>query len=70
LGDPGRAAAIVTATYVEVWWLAGCQTDPDADVVRWIREIAERRAVEGARMRNDRPGPRSRNAAAPRRSSG
>lgn len=43
LPDPGRLIAVFAGTYVEVWWLAGCHTDPGFDVVRWIHRIAERR---------------------------
>jgi hypothetical protein len=45
--DPHRATAIVTATFVEVWWLAGCHAGPDCDVVAWVDRIAHRRAGEG-----------------------
>jgi hypothetical protein len=43
LSDPPRAAATITATFVEVWWLAGCHAGPDADVMMWINQIVERR---------------------------
>ena len=43
LSDPPRAAATITATFVEVWWLAGCHAGPDADVMVWINQIVERR---------------------------
>ena len=46
LPDPRCAAAVFAATYVEVWWLAGCNTGPDADVLAWIDRIAERRSTE------------------------
>jgi len=49
LSDPPRAAAIITATFVEVWWLAGCHAGPDADVMMWINLIVERRVKQGAR---------------------
>jgi hypothetical protein len=47
LSSPCLAAAIVTATFVEVWWLAGCHAGRDSDVVAWIDRIAQRRVGEG-----------------------
>ncbi|MEU8655353.1 hypothetical protein [Actinoplanes philippinensis] len=46
LREPQAAAAIFAATYVEVWWLAGCHTGHDEDVLTWIDRIAERRSAE------------------------
>jgi hypothetical protein len=46
LRDPQSAAAVFAATYVEVWWLAGCHTGPGVDVLAWIDRIAERRSAE------------------------
>jgi hypothetical protein len=46
LRDPQSAAAVFAATYVEVWWLAGCHTGPDVDVIAWIDRIVERRSAE------------------------
>jgi hypothetical protein len=46
LRDPQSAAAVFAATYVEVWWLAGCHTGPDVDVIAWIDSIVERRSTE------------------------
>jgi hypothetical protein len=47
LSSPYLAAAIVTATFVEVWWLAGFHVGRDSDVVAWIDRIAQRRVQEG-----------------------
>ncbi|WP_433790804.1 hypothetical protein [Actinoplanes sp. CA-252034] len=46
LPDPQCAAAVFTATYVEVWWLAGCRTGRDEDVITWINRTAERRIAD------------------------
>jgi hypothetical protein len=46
LQDPESAAAAFAATYVEIWWLAGCHTGPDTDVIGWIDHIVERRTAE------------------------
>ena len=51
LPDPERAAVVLSATYVEVWWLAGCHTDPGFDVAAWINRITERRIAEEPRSR-------------------
>ncbi|GIF43386.1 hypothetical protein [Actinoplanes xinjiangensis] len=37
---------ILAASYLEVWWLAGCHIDPDLDVVEWITGIVRRRVAE------------------------
>jgi hypothetical protein len=37
------AAALLTATYVEVWWLAGCYAGTSAGVPARIDQIADRR---------------------------
>jgi hypothetical protein len=63
LRDRGRAAGIVAATYIEVWWLAGCHTGPDDDILRWIDDIVERRLTDVTRPRNERSDPRSHRAA-------
>jgi hypothetical protein len=47
LPSPYLAAAIVTATFVEVWWLAGFHAGQDSDVVAWMDRIAQRRIAEG-----------------------
>lgn len=44
--DAGQVAEILAASYVEVWWLAGCHTEPGVDAVGWITGIARRRAAE------------------------
>jgi RNA polymerase sigma-70 factor, ECF subfamily len=46
LSDPLSAAAVFAATYIEVWWLAGCHNGPDTDVIGWINHIAQRRGTE------------------------
>jgi hypothetical protein len=43
LADADERAAILAATYVEVWWLAGCRSSADPDVPQWIRRILHRR---------------------------
>jgi hypothetical protein len=53
LPDPRRRVAVLAATYVEVWWLAGCRSDADADVVQWISHILERRIADTDRAPND-----------------
>ncbi|BEL05585.1 hypothetical protein Q0Z83_037760 [Actinoplanes sichuanensis] len=37
---------ILAATYLEVWWLAGCHVQPDIEATKWIVGIARRRAAE------------------------
>lgn len=37
---------ILAATYLEVWWLAGCHVQPDIEAAKWILGIARRRAAE------------------------
>ena len=44
--DPFRVAGVVAGTFVEVWWLAGCHVDPDADVMAWINKIVGRRVAD------------------------
>ncbi|WP_436523624.1 hypothetical protein [Actinoplanes sp. HUAS TT8] len=46
VAEPRRRTAILAATYVEVWWLAGCRSDADADETQWIRSILDRRVTE------------------------
>jgi hypothetical protein len=46
LADPPCAEIIITATFVEVWWLAGCHSGPETDVVAWINRIVDRRVGE------------------------
>jgi hypothetical protein len=43
--DTEPRAAILAATYVEVWWLAGCRSSTDRDVQQWISRILHRRAM-------------------------
>jgi len=44
--DPADAAAITSATFVEVWWLARFHAAAGTDVSEWIMAIAARRAAE------------------------
>ncbi len=44
--DFAQADGVVAATFVEVWWLAGCHVGPDTDVMTWINGIAARRDAE------------------------
>jgi len=44
--DQQRVVGIVASTFVEVWWLAGTHVDPDADILSWINEIAQRRVTD------------------------
>jgi hypothetical protein len=44
--DPADAAAGVSATFVEVWWLARFHAAAGTDVPAWIMTIADRRAGE------------------------
>ena len=37
---------ILAASYLEVWWLAGCHVQADVDATTWIVGIARRRAAE------------------------
>ncbi|MEU4557500.1 hypothetical protein AB0F72_03880 [Actinoplanes sp. NPDC023936] len=46
LPDPRSVGAVFAATYVEVWWLAGCRTGRDEDVVAWINQIVGRRIAD------------------------
>lgn len=41
--------AVVSSTFVEVWWLARHHTAPGTDVQRWIAGIATARATERER---------------------
>ncbi len=41
-----RAAAVVSATFIEVWTLARFHTGPGQDVAAWITEIAVRRITD------------------------
>jgi RNA polymerase sigma-70 factor, ECF subfamily len=44
LPDPAGAAAVTSATFVEVWWMARFHTAPDTDVRARITSVAARRA--------------------------
>lgn len=49
-----RRGEILAATYVEVWWLAGCRRVPaETDVMGWIVGIARRRLDDTARGRSE-----------------
>ena len=45
---------ILAASYVEVWWLAGCHRVPEVDATTWITEIVRRRVDEA--LRSTQPG--------------
>ncbi|MET8147214.1 hypothetical protein ACIBSW_11760 [Actinoplanes sp. NPDC049668] len=51
-----QVAGVLAATFVEVWWLAGCHVDPDTDVMMWIDEISRRRAAESRPTTSPGPG--------------
>ncbi|MEU8241095.1 hypothetical protein AB0C07_22860 [Actinoplanes missouriensis] len=53
LREPRQRTAILAATYVEVWWLAGCRSDADADLAQWISRILERRIADSCRVPTD-----------------
>jgi DNA-directed RNA polymerase specialized sigma24 family protein len=56
--DPQQAVAVLAATYVEVWWLAGCRPGREDDVATWIDQIARRRLRDGTpRINSRRYGP-------------
>ncbi|HEX5203546.1 MAG TPA: hypothetical protein VFW27_26770 [Actinoplanes sp.] len=40
---------IFAASYVEVWWLAGCHRTPEVDATAWIAGIVRRRIEEAVR---------------------
>jgi hypothetical protein len=44
--DAGQRDEVIAASYLEVWWLAGCHTGHDLDAVEWITGIARRRIVD------------------------
>jgi hypothetical protein len=60
MSDRSRVAPALAAVYVEVWWLAGCRTQSQQDVLAWIDEITRRRAAGAA----SRPLPRQRDGSA------
>ncbi|WP_199510865.1 hypothetical protein [Nucisporomicrobium flavum] len=44
-----RHGQILAASYVEVWWLAGCHRAPEVDATTWITGIVRRRVDEALR---------------------
>ncbi|MBB2947677.1 hypothetical protein FB565_007448 [Actinoplanes lutulentus] len=42
----GQRDEVLAATYLEVWWLAGCHSEPGIDAVAWLFGIAQRRMAE------------------------
>jgi DNA-directed RNA polymerase specialized sigma24 family protein len=44
--DQADAAAVVDATFVEIWWLARRRTGRATDALAWVRGIAARRAAD------------------------
>jgi hypothetical protein len=50
-----RRSEILAASYVEVWWLAGCHRAPEVGAMSWIIGIVRRRVDEAARW-TARPG--------------
>jgi hypothetical protein len=55
-----RADEVFAASYVEVWWLAGCHAAPPVDILRWITSIVRRRLADA-----QPPQPRATNAGWP-----
>ena len=49
LPGAGQAGEILAASYVEVWWLAGCRRTPRVDATTWITGIVRRRVAEAGR---------------------
>jgi hypothetical protein len=48
LPGAARISEILAASYLEVWWLAGCLRTAEADVTGWITGIARRRIAEAS----------------------
>ena len=46
--DSAAAAAIISATFTEVWWMARFHTDADADIHAWTAGVVRRRAADRA----------------------
>ncbi|MEU4419920.1 hypothetical protein AB0F81_04790 [Actinoplanes sp. NPDC024001] len=46
LPGTGQRCEVLAASYLEVWWLAGCHTEPGIDVVEWVKAIARRRIAD------------------------
>jgi DNA-directed RNA polymerase specialized sigma24 family protein len=61
LPDAERAVAVFAATYVEVWWLAGCHGRSDIDVTDWLRWILHRRITDVCRNGGPHPPPTTSN---------
>jgi hypothetical protein len=57
LADTEQRAAILAATYVEVWWMAGCRSSAEPDVPQWIRRILHRRVMAAHGLISPRTGP-------------
>jgi hypothetical protein len=57
LPNESHAVPVFAATYVEVWWLAGCRPGPELDAEAWIKQILHRRI--GEEDRNARQLPRT-----------
>ncbi|WIM97324.1 hypothetical protein ACTOB_000832 [Actinoplanes oblitus] len=49
LPEPRQRIAILAATYVELWWLAGCRSDAESDTAQWINRIMDRRIADWRR---------------------
>jgi hypothetical protein len=47
--ETSQRGEIFAASYVEVWWLAGCHHTPEVDATAWIAGIVRRRIEEAAR---------------------
>jgi hypothetical protein len=47
--DPDQCLRLLAATYVEVWWLAGCGTGAEPGVTDWIMRILQRRMADATR---------------------
>jgi hypothetical protein len=56
VADTRQRAAILAATYVEVWWLAGCRSSAEPDVPQWIRRILHRRVIAAPGLISPRTG--------------
>ena len=44
--ETGQRSEVLAATYLEVWWLAGCRTGPERIVADWIVGVVRRRIAE------------------------
>ena len=52
----GRRNAVFAATFLEVWWLAGCRPDPRLAVRDWILGIVRRRIADAGAGAASAPG--------------